>query len=148
MESTPDGVIGMDFFDKLVRFETALWNHVERELGREGQVGLGTLMALRVLHRYDGAGRVHDLSRELALTIGASSKLVDRLERDGLATRRPHPTDRRSSLLTLTASGEETRAAGEEVLERSLRAILGDDSELAGVMSTIEGLQARLDEAS
>ena len=56
----------MDFFDTLVRFETALWNTIERELFTTGQVGLGTLTALRVLHRHDGSGRVQDLSRELS----------------------------------------------------------------------------------
>ena len=40
----------MDFLDGLVRFEASLWNMVEHELIAGGQVGLGTLMALRVLN--------------------------------------------------------------------------------------------------
>ena len=138
----------MDFFDTLVRFETALWNAIERELLHAGQVGLGTLTALRVLHRHDGSGRVQDLSRELSLTIGAASKLADRLERDGLARRRPHPTDRRSSLVSLTESGEAARAAGEEVLGLVLAQVLEGDADAATATSAIQRLQLRLDARS
>ena len=138
----------MDFFDTLVRFETALWNAIERELLHAGRVGLGTLTALRVLHRHDGSGRVQDLSRELSLTIGAASKLADRLERDGLARRRPHPTDRRSSLVSLTESGEAARAAGEEVLGRVLAQVLDGDADATTVTSGIQRLQRRLDARS
>ncbi|GAA1973858.1 MarR family winged helix-turn-helix transcriptional regulator [Microbacterium pumilum] len=138
----------MDFFDTLVRFETALWNTVERELVDDRQVGLGTLTALRVLHRHDGRGRVQDLSRELSLTIGAASKLADRLERDGLALRRPHPTDRRSSLVSLTESGETARTAGEGVLAHALDEVLGTDEDVAVAASALKRLQARLDARS
>src|SRR6476469_6437513 len=138
----------MDFFDTLVRFETALWNAIERELLRAGQVGLGTLTALRVLHRHNGSGRVQDRSRELSLTIGAASKLADRLERDGLAVRRPHPTDRRSSLVSLTETGEGARAGGEEVLGLALAQVLGGDVDAATATSAIQRLQRRLDARS
>jgi DNA-binding MarR family transcriptional regulator len=138
----------MDFFDTLVRFETALWNTIERELLQTGQVGLGTLTALRVLHRHNGSGRVQDLSRELSLTIGAASKLADRLERDGLAVRRPHPTDRRSSLLSLTETGEGARVGGEEVLGLVLAQVLDGDADAATATSAIQRLQLRLDARS
>ena len=81
----------MDFFDALVRLETDLWNLVDSELTKRGQVRLALLHALRLLDRLGGNGRVQDLSEGLSITIGAASKLVDRLERDGLAARRRHP---------------------------------------------------------
>jgi DNA-binding MarR family transcriptional regulator len=43
-----------------------------------------------------------ELSERLALTSGAITMLVDRLERSGLARRRPHPADRRYTLIELT----------------------------------------------
>lgn len=138
----------MDFFDTLVRFETALWNSIERELAHDGEVGLGTLTALRVLHRHDGSGRVQDLSRELSLTIGAASKLADRLERDGLARRSPHPTDRRSSLVALTESGESARASGQQVLGRVLAEVLGDGGDAAIAASAVRRLESRLEARS
>ena len=45
----------MEFFDALVRYEVALWSAVDQELGRQGQISLGQLHALRVVDRY-GAG--------------------------------------------------------------------------------------------
>ena len=57
------------------------------------------------MRRHSGAARVQELRTELGITVGAASKLVDRLERDGLVVRTAHPHDRRSSLVTLTAPG-------------------------------------------
>ncbi|MGW5647613.1 MarR family winged helix-turn-helix transcriptional regulator [Saccharopolyspora sp. NPDC003752] len=37
--------------------------------------------------------------------------VVDRLEKQGLVTRQPHPRDRRAKQLTLTAEGERQRAS-------------------------------------
>jgi DNA-binding MarR family transcriptional regulator len=59
----------------------------------------------------------------LELTSGGVTTLVQRLERHGHVTRSPHPTDRRSTLLRLTAEFEQT--AGE------LFAPLVDDIERA-----------------
>jgi DNA-binding MarR family transcriptional regulator len=50
------------------------------------------------------AGRMtpSELGRELGLTSGGTTALIQRLERAGHLTREPHPTDRRSVRLTLT----------------------------------------------
>jgi DNA-binding MarR family transcriptional regulator len=42
---------------------------------------------------------------------------VDRLERDGLVTRRPHPDDRRATLATLTSKGRSVLATATIALE-------------------------------
>jgi DNA-binding MarR family transcriptional regulator len=133
----------MDFFDALIRYETDLWNITERELQRETGMGLGTLQALRVLARYAPSARVNELSRDLGITIGAASKFVDRLERDGLAQRAPHPDDRRSSLVTLTQTGERARSEGEGALARSLDRLIGD-VDVTAASETLDALQARL----
>lgn len=48
--------------------------------------------------------------RQLADALNVSARnitgLVDALVRDGFVTRQPHPSDRRATLVTLTASGE------------------------------------------
>lgn len=133
----------MDFFDALVRYETDLWNAAERDIKRETGMGLGTLQALRVIARHSPAARVNELSRDLGITIGAASKFVDRLERDGLAARAPHPEDRRSSLLSLTQAGERARSEGEGTLARSLERLIGDEDLVAATMA-LSALQARL----
>lgn len=51
------------------------------------------------------------LGERMLLTSGAITALADRLERLGWITREPHPSDRRSTVLTLTAGAE--RAAEE-----------------------------------
>lgn len=49
------------------------------------------------------------LVRELGLTTGAVTAMIDRLEATGLIERRPHPSDRRSTVLALTPAGEHAR---------------------------------------
>ena len=47
-----------------------------------------------------------DLADRLSVTKRNITSLVDGMEKDGLATRQPHPTDRRSILVALTPKGE------------------------------------------
>lgn len=49
----------------------------------------------------DGPLTQRQLADRLFLTSGGTTLLVDRLEKAGLVTRRPHPTDRRAVLLEL-----------------------------------------------
>ena len=134
----------MDFFDALVRLETDLWNLVDSELTKRGQVRLALLHALRLLDRLGGNGRVQDLSEGLSITIGAASKLVDRLEHDGTVLRAPNPTDRRSSLIGLTASGESALFQGDGIvaaaLERCLEPPVATDAELAAATALLHRL--------
>lgn len=46
-----------------------------------------------------------DLAERLQITTASVTELVDRLQRDGLVSRLPHPTDRRKLLVTLTPDG-------------------------------------------
>lgn len=133
----------MEFFDALVRYEIALWNVVGQALSRECLVSLGQLHALRILDNYDGQARVQELSSDIGITVGAASKLVDRLERDGLAERSPNPANRRSSLIALTPSGRHAMAAGLEVAGTAVdRAVGGED--VGPLLAVLARLQTRL----
>lgn len=140
----------MDFFDLLVRYETELWNHLEDRLRDGGGVSLATLSALRVVDHHDRRARVQDVRADLRITVGAASKLVDRLERDGLATRRPHPDDRRSSLVELTPAGRDALATGTALLDEAMRAHLGEETAaaLAAATEVLRRLDARLTAAA
>jgi DNA-binding MarR family transcriptional regulator len=141
-----DVVIGaMDFFDALIRYETDLWNHVERRLRHAGATSLAVLEALRVIARHPGSARVADLQDELRISVGAASKLVDRLERDGLARRRPNPHDRRSSVLDLTETGRERHDDGIAILAREIDDHLaGFADEARDAVATLKALTDRL----
>lgn len=74
------------------------------------------------------------LTEQLFVTSGGTTLLLDRLERDGLVTRREHPTDRRGVIVRLTDAGRrlvdaamERHAAAEQRLVAGLSAEERDD---------------------
>jgi DNA-binding MarR family transcriptional regulator len=60
--------------------------------------------ALRVLNHH-GAIRLSDLSGRLHIAPRSGTEVVDALESRGLVERRPDPSDRRATLVELTADG-------------------------------------------
>ncbi len=111
-------------FDDLVRFETDLWNGIDARLRQECEVTLGGLNVLLVVER-EGSCRVNDIAAALSITVGGASQAVDRLEKLGHCIRRPHPADRRSSIVELTAAGRELVARAGPVFDRELATRLG-----------------------
>jgi DNA-binding MarR family transcriptional regulator len=69
--------------------------------------------------------RVHDIVRGLSITVRGASKTVDRLERNGLVIRRPHTSDRRSSVISLTRTGATTHAKAQRLIAAELGARIG-----------------------
>jgi len=106
-------------FDDLVRFETDLWNGIDARLRQECDVTLGGLNVMLVVERA-GSCRVNDIAAALSITVGGASQAVDRLEKLGHCTRRPHPADRRSSIVELAPSGRELVAAAGPVFDGEL----------------------------
>lgn len=135
---------GTEFFDALVRYETYLWNHLDHHLVDAGEVALSTLFALRVLRRHAGDCRVQDLRADLGVTVGAASKLVDRLERDGLAVRSPHPHDRRSSLVALSSAGQAAHDSGVALVDAALSEHLSDETAVGEATDVLGRLMRRL----
>src|SRR5258708_29117721 len=58
-----------------------------------------------LLHK--GPQPVNEIGRRIALTSGAITTAVDRLEARGLVTREAHQSDRRARIVRLTTRGEE-----------------------------------------
>lgn len=116
-------------FSELVRLETELWDAVEARLLADHGLTLAKFEFMGVISRRP-ACRVHDIAGELGITVGGTSKIVDRLEADGLCARRTNPGDRRSSIIELTPAGKRslTRATAsfEDELERRLGSALSD----------------------
>ncbi|HEY4570985.1 MAG TPA: MarR family winged helix-turn-helix transcriptional regulator [Kribbella sp.] len=111
-------------FTDLVRLETRLYNVLDARLKAEHDLPLGQFEFLRFIAAH-GSTRVFDLARELAITVGATSKAVDRLESAGRCRRTANPTDRRSSLVELTPEGERLLAAATPTVEAELATWVG-----------------------
>ena len=133
-------------FADLVRLEIELWNAVEARLRAELGVGLGAAQTLAVVAAVPDC-RVHDIVRGLSITVGGASKTVDRLGRDGLVARLPHPSDRRSSVIALTRAGASMHAKAQQLIETELEARVGgvlSDRAIDQLHRTITKLRAAL----
>ncbi|MFI1993383.1 MarR family winged helix-turn-helix transcriptional regulator [Actinoplanes sp. NPDC020271] len=97
-------------FTDLVRTETRLYNRIDARLRAGHDMPLGSLEFLRIIGGRPVC-RVYDIAHEVDITVGATSKAVDRLVARGWCERRANPDDRRSSLLLLTPAGEQALAA-------------------------------------
>ena len=78
-----------------------------KDLRRFG-ITVGQWQFLRALWEYDGSYQ-QELSSMLGLTSAATVASINLLERDGLAVRKPDPTDNRRLLIVLTAKGSDLR---------------------------------------
>ncbi|MEO7121649.1 MAG: MarR family transcriptional regulator, partial [Lacisediminihabitans sp.] len=107
----------------LVRFETVLWAAIDDRLQRESRVSLGTLNIMLVVDSTPDC-RVFDIAQALAITVGGTSQAVDRLEKSGLCIRKPHPTDRRSSIVELTPEAQALLATATPVFDAELERLL------------------------
>ena len=113
-----------ELFHDLIRFETELWDAVDRRLRVAVDLPLSWFEPMIVIDRAE-ACRVNDIADELSITVGGTSKLVDRIESAGLCRRRPNPDDRRSSLIALTPAGERRLADAAAEFDDELARWLG-----------------------
>jgi MarR family 2-MHQ and catechol resistance regulon transcriptional repressor len=67
--------------------------------------------AIMELLLHKGPQAVNEIGRRIALTSGAITTAVDRLEARGLVTREAHESDRRARIVRLTALGKEQAAS-------------------------------------
>jgi DNA-binding MarR family transcriptional regulator len=79
---------------------------------------------LRYVRDHQGA-RVVDLAAAFAVGVATTSKVVDRLEKEGWMERRPNPANRRSSLLALAPAGESVVSRAEPAWQEAIKEILG-----------------------
>ncbi|WP_213816723.1 MarR family winged helix-turn-helix transcriptional regulator [Glaciihabitans sp. dw_435] len=131
-------------FTDLVRFQIELWNAVDARLRAEHGIPLGWVESMRIIDARENC-RVFDIAEELVVTVGGTSKIVDRLEAAGNCVRRSNPDDRRSSIIELTPAGLALLATGTatytEELRRRLGAVLAPD-QLAAFGDTLTTLRA------
>lgn len=134
-------------FIDLVRVEIRLYNGLESRMRAAHGLSLGYFEFLRLIEEGDRV-RVNDLARAIAITVGAVSKGVDRLERAGWVRREPNPENRRSSLLVLTDEGAALLAAARKTYQTGLRDLLGeglDPAPMAQLASSLAALRRSLE---
>jgi DNA-binding MarR family transcriptional regulator len=103
-----------------------------------GDSGLGVTetQAISALTVHGDRGQ-HELAADLGLSSGASTALVDRLERQGIAERYPHPTDRRRTYVRLTDAGQDVVRRSGSWLAAALDGVVPDAERLTQTLSTI-----------
>jgi MarR family transcriptional regulator, organic hydroperoxide resistance regulator len=130
-------------FSELVRLETELWNAVEGRLRAEFRVTVPVFEFLQVIS-CSGACRVQDIAASLGITVGGTSKIVDRIEASGYCVRSANPADRRSSIITLTPSGARLLPKLAAAVDDELRSLLGtgvSNRSLAQLTTTLTRLR-------
>jgi DNA-binding MarR family transcriptional regulator len=136
-----------DLFAEMTRLHTQMWNAVDSRLRAEFDLPLSRLEPMQVIARVKDC-RVFDIASELSMTVGGTSKLVDRLEDSGLCVRRNNPADRRSSLILLTPEGTRLLQEATVALEDELSRLLGStaQSTVDQFTATMRRLRAAADE--
>jgi MarR family transcriptional regulator, organic hydroperoxide resistance regulator len=112
------------FYRALVSLEIELWSGIEARLRAEYDLPLTSFEVLHLLLRRPGS-RIQDIAEEFSITVGGTSKVVDRLEAAGLCERRANPNDRRSSVVELTPEGRKLVDGALKVFEDELELRIG-----------------------
>ena len=114
---------------------------------QDGGMTYARMRLLGALH-CNGPQIMSSISDELGVTRRNITALVDALEEEGLVRRKPHPTDRRATVIEMTGQGERTmdwlydehRAAVAELFD-----VLGaeDQGELTRMLGTLRAALKR-----
>ncbi|WP_327723380.1 MarR family transcriptional regulator [Streptomyces europaeiscabiei] len=137
-------------YRELVSLEIELWNGIEGRLRAEYDLPLTSFEVLHLLLRRPGR-RIQDIAEEFSITVGGTSKVVDRLESAGLCERRANPNDRRSSIVELTPEGRKLANGAlkvfEEELDLRIGSVIPEQSvrEVTAVLGTLRAAGRALD---
>ncbi|MBY0563058.1 MAG: MarR family winged helix-turn-helix transcriptional regulator [Hyphomonadaceae bacterium] len=112
----------------LQRFGPALLDRVETELKAAGFPALEWYDVLWAIER-EGPLRQRDLAGHMLIARYSISRLVDRMEEDGVVTRRECPEDGRGQMVHATPAGLNLRKAMWSVYGKAMREALAPLSE-------------------
>jgi DNA-binding MarR family transcriptional regulator len=135
-------------FSDLIRLETELWDLVEARLRRDHDLALSWFEPMQMIDSTSGC-RVVDIAEALSITIGGTSKLVDRIQNAGWCERSPNPGDRRSSMIRLTRPGRQLLTAARRTFTDEVGIRLGETlstGELQRFAATVNGLRVHVHE--
>ena len=145
---TAGGSSGLDDAVRGLRAVILAGENYRQVIAQVTGLGVTETQALSYLAVHGDRGQ-HDLGSDLGLTSSASTALVDRLERQGVAERYPHPSDRRRVLVRLTDQGEAILARSRGWLAASFESFSGEElPQLAVELQRIAADLRRSSEAS
>lgn len=130
-------------FTALVSAELRAWNAVESALCEANNpLSLGRFLVLRTVRDTPDC-RIQEVAASQGITLGAASRLVDRLHRDGLLHRTPCEHDRRATILTVTDTGMTHLASAEAIVTAEQERLLaplspGQREHLAHALALID----------
>ena len=142
MKPSPDVVTA---WARLLRAHARSFGHVETALKCAGLPPLSWYDVLLELERAKKPLRLHALQAELLLAQYNLSRLVDRLEAEGLVRRVPDQADGRGQLVKLSAKGAQLRRRMWPVYARSIQDAVGERLD-AGEARILAHLLAKLAE--
>lgn len=101
----------IEWMRDFVSLEIVLWQRIDARLKEQHDLSLAFFESLYFVGGSpEGSMRIGDLARALQITVGAASKLVDRIEAAGLIGREADAEDRRASRVVLTEEGKKRLA--------------------------------------
>jgi DNA-binding MarR family transcriptional regulator len=123
MSVTPPNRI--EWLRDLIGLEIVLWDRINARLKAQHDLSLAFFESLYFIGQTpDGSLRIGDLARTLRITVGATSKLVDRIEAAGLIRRELDADDRRASRVALTENGRQKLVEASRTYEVELATML------------------------
>lgn len=95
----------LDAWMSLLRTQSRLLDLLEADLKRRVGITMPRFDVLVQLDRNGGSLRFQRLADAILLSRSGLSRLVDRMQRDGLVARQEHPEDARGQVISLTPLG-------------------------------------------
>lgn len=131
---------------RLLRLTRGTENHLREYLRLNHDTTLPRFDVMAALHRANSPVKMSDLSRQLLVSNGNATAVVERLEKESLAARVPGEGDRRVVLVALTDKGRavfEAQAADHKAEVDRLFSMLGHEE-----LDALRDILHRVEEAS
>ena len=130
----------------LIRAQQVLLNYVESALKEAGMPPLSWYDVLLELSRDPGAGlRQYEIAERVLLSKHNLSRLIDRLESEGLVKRQACDADGRGNIVKITAKGAQVKQDMWPVYARSIQEVIAAPLTATQVKSLAEIMRALLE---